>query len=330
MGDTKDSKGIPWLSTGLAVLAAAGTALGAWGTYQSNQNKGRIDDLTAQIQATQQFAAGIHDARNVLTSDQQGQAMVELSRLYALARTPQQKLVLIQIAQMSRKWQGLEAMAILIGNDEQMQPSQSEANRKVRASIDRIIANAKTEIDNEAAAKRTPAPTPTPKRTGGRHDTAEFPQPHPLAAAAQYGDAPLTQSTDAATAASAALIAALPKTVKQHGWIFLGDAAGEDANAKGPDAAILSRSATTSAHAVPHPGASITACHDINLRDAPPHGKVVSIVPQGTTVQVRAPDSPATIAFSTTSAVTGRRITARWAFVEVEATTTEGSPAGCP
>ncbi|HWT07418.1 MAG TPA: hypothetical protein VN224_16755 [Xanthomonadales bacterium] len=338
---------MPWLSTTLAILAAAGTALGAWGTYQSNQNKGRIDDLTAQIQATQQFAAGIHEARDFLSTDKQVRAMVEFSRLYTLARTPQQKLVLIQMAQFSKQWQALTAMSILMGSDE-LQASTSEADRKTLASIRTIISNAALDINKEgemhlaAAAKHdvTPKPKATPVGHGKSPKGRSTPKPTTApgtssdagsAPVATSGDAPLTQSTNAAVAASAALIAALPKTAKQRGWIFVGDVKGDDARARDPGAPILPLSASTSAHAVPQPGATITACQDVNLRDAPSgkFGKLVTIISRGTAIQVQ-PDPGVQSAFSARSVVYNGMITARWAFVEVNGTVTQDAPAGCP
>jgi hypothetical protein len=322
-----------WLSTSLAVLAAAGTALGAWGTYQSNQNKGRIDDLTAQIQATQQFAAGIHDARDVLTNDQHVKAMVELSRLYTLARTPQQKLVLIQLAQLSKQWQGLEAMATLIGNDDQLQTTTSAADRKIVASMGVIIASAQTQIAKEVAApnptpagRQTPAPRgrTTPKPTAGPRTTSVA----EAAAVAKSGDAPLTQSTNAAVAASAALIAALPRTVKQQGWIFLGDVPGSGSAAKAGGAPIIPASATTSARTVPAADTTIVACHDVNLRDVP-LGKLIAIVSPGTSLKTIKPDGTIASAFTAMSVHTRSPITARWAFVEVESAVQPNGGTGC-
>ena len=333
--DKPQGSSFTWLSTSLAVLAAAGTALGAWGTYQSTQNKGRIDDLTAQIQATQQFAAGIHDARDVLTNDQHVKAMVELSRLYTMARTPQQKLVLIQLAQLSKQWQGLEAMATLIGDDEQLQTTTSAADRKIIASMGVIIASAQTQIAQEVAMSNaapatatkvatargrsaTPKPTAAPKTTAAADS----------AAVAKSGDAPLTQSTNAAVAASAALIAALPRTVKQQGWIFLGDVAGSGNGAKTGSPAIIPASATTSARTVPPADTTIVACHDVNLRDVP-LGKLMTVVSPGTPLKTLKPDGTITSAFTAMSAHTRSPITARWAFVEVESTAQQTGGTAC-
>ena len=324
-----------WLSSSLAVLATLGTALGAWGTYQSTQNKGRIDDLTAQIQATQQFATGIHDARDVLTTDQHVKAMVELSRLYTLARTPEQKLVLIQLAQLSKQWQGLEAMATLIGNDDQLQTTTSAADRKIIASMGVIIASAQTQIAQEVAASTaTPVAAsttiaaarakPTPKPGTTRKTTAAADS----AAVAKSGDAPLTQSTNAAVAASAALIAALPRAAKQQGWVFLGDVAGSGDGAKSANAAIVPASATTSARTVPPADTTIIACHDVNLRDVP-LGKLITMVSPGTPLKTLKPDGTITSAFTAMSVRTRNPITARWAFVEVESTAQQTGGTAC-
>ncbi|HEY0394597.1 MAG TPA: hypothetical protein VGD01_08880 [Candidatus Elarobacter sp.] len=276
---------MPWVSTTLALLAAAGTALGAWGTYQSNQNKGRIDDLTAQIQATQTFAAGIHEARDFITTDKQVKAMVEFSRLYTLARTPQQKLVLIQMAQISKQWQGLDAMAILMKNDDQLQSPSSAADRKILASMGGILA---------AAAQQTKTTLPL-KGQGSSKRTAPGNN-----SAAESGDTPLTQSDNAAVAASAALIAALPKPVKQHGWIFLGDVAGADKSAQNSTTPIIANTGPTSARTIPAVATTITACKEVNLQDVP-NGKLISIVLPGTQMKTLQPDDAGVGAIATRS-----------------------------
>lgn len=277
-------------------------------TANSNANTQRLNGLQFRLQAATNFAAGVHEARDALAEKNRGiPAMVEVSRLYAVAQTPQQKLVLIQIAQLAKQQAAMLALSTLIANDPDLQPPYTDENRGTVAAINRIVQDATTQI--------AVSQTPPPARNANR------PAHTPIA---PPDDPPLTSSANHLIAASAALAASLPKTETERGWIFIGDTDGWGTHAEAPGAPLIPGTAATSAANVPPQSASVTACRDLNLRVVPfidrALGSVVGIAPAGSRLSVEKPPSPYVKridAYRSVGRRSHRQITARWAYVAV-------------
>jgi hypothetical protein len=311
-----------WLHAMALVLGLIATAVGILASFgsrnansqadianaKSNATTQRLNDLQFRLQAATNFAAGVHEARDALAEKNRGiPAMVEVSRLYAVAQTPQQKLVLIQIAQLAKQQAAMLALSTLIANDPDLQPPYTAENRGTVAAINRIVHDATTQI----AASLTPPPATNAKRA------AHMPTAPP-------DDPPLTASANHLIAASAALAASLPKTQTERGWIFVGDTDGWGTRSEAPGAQLIPGTAATSAASVPAQGASVTACSDLNLRIVPFQdgalGSVVGIAPAGSNLSVEKPPLPYPKRIDAYRAVghrSHRPITARWAYIAV-------------
>jgi hypothetical protein len=311
-----------WMHTLAFVLGLIATAVGIYASVNShsassqadaantkaNANTQKLAELQYKLQAASNFAAGIHEARDSLAEKNRGiPAMVEVSRLYAVAQTPQQKLVLIQIAQLSKQQAAMLALSTLVANDPDLRPPFTDENRGSVAAITRIMRAATAQI----AVSQTPQPKPAANR----------PANTPIA---PPDDPSLTASSNHLIAASAALAASLPKTESERGWIFVGDADGWGGGAELPQARLISGTAATSSPTVPLEKATLTLCRDTNIRVVPfldgALGTVVGIAPSGTVVTVVHPPPPygkRIDAYRAVSRRTGRHITARWAYVVV-------------
>ncbi len=326
-----------WAHFATLMLGLIGTAIGIFATYQSNiansqakANADHLQTLQVQLQAASTFANGIHEARDALAkSDKSGiAAMVEVSRLYEVATTPQQKLVLIQIAQLSKQQAAMLALSTLVANDPELQ-SPAEGDRATVASIGRILRAATTQLAESATPPPTAPPTPHKHSASrGGHPATPAPTPPPPA-----DDPALTSSSNHLVAANAALVASLPKTEAQQGWVFAGDVRGWNAQAAQDNARFIQYTSSLSTSVVPVPKQTVVACRDVNLRTVPLSngnlGAVVGIAAQGTTLTVEKPpdvNPPVRSAIKTVSKVTGSQITARWIYVTIAAAPTKGSP----
>jgi hypothetical protein len=326
-----------WAHFATLLLGLIGTAIGIFATYQSNvansqakANADHLQTLQVQLQAASTFANGIHEARDALArSDTSGgiPAMVEVSRLYEVATTPQQKLVLIQIAQLSKQQAAMLALSTLVANDPELQ-SPAEGDRATVASIGRILRAATTQLAESATPP--PAARPAPHKHGatrGGHPATPAPTPPPPA-----DDPALTSSSNHLVAANAALVASLPKTEAQQGWVFAGDVMGWSPEASQDNARFIQYTSSLSSSVVPAPKQMVVACRDVNLRTVPLSngslGTVVGIAAQGTTLTVEKPpdvNPPVRSAIKTVSKVTGNHITARWIYVTIAAAPTKAS-----
>jgi hypothetical protein len=312
----------------VVALGALGTLLGTISGIWSGYNSGRISQLSTQLQSTQQFAAGIHDARDVLSTDPHIRAAVEVSRLYTLAGTPEQKLVVIQVAQLAGQNESISALATLVGSDETIK-SASKSDQPAVDAINRIFAQAR----NEVGKSPSPSPTPTLKPQSNvslvlpAHSATPSPRPSPSPtispSPSPLDDPPLTGSQDPSVAANAALLVSLPPAGSVEGWVFLGDIY---RNATPQSTAFVPATPTTTATQAPAAGDRIFSCGDLNVRDVPFHngqlGKPLSVLGQGTPMTVRLSDPSNAQSFLKTydgiGTKTGKPITAIWAFVYVD------------
>ena len=323
-----------WAHTAALLLGLIATAVGIYASISShtasNQadaagaqakvNSDRLNDLQYKLVAATTFATGIHEARDALAEKNRGvPAMVEVSRLYAVATTAQQKLVLIQIAQLAKQQAALSALSTLVANDPDLQPPYTDANRGSVAAINRIVRDATVQI----AVSQTPQPKPAKLA--------------PHAPTAPPDDPALTASTNHLVAASAALAASLPKTESEQGWIFVGDVDGWGPDAERRSATLIPGTATTSSAVVPLPGTAVIACRDLNIRVVPflddALGAVTGIVSAGTELAVDNPPKPypARIdAYRTLGRRSKREITARWVHVSVAAAVAKPTSAPSP
>ncbi len=266
-----------WLAAnGIALLAGTGAFLGVVGGIFTAVNTSRINNINTVYQSDKDFAGAIHSVAAILsskTSDPTGMhAMVEYAALYADTESVPHKLVLVEMAQTAGQNQAMIVLSHLAQADDGVQSPRDG---------DVLPANAiKSDINKTAtSAIQSAAPSPSP----GAIATGSNGNLVPTA------DAPLTQSNNLTVRANASLVEALPLN-NVSGWIFVGDATGKDRHNNG--ATLDGWSKTISSETVPGAGAVVTACKDLNIRQAPYEngalGAIVGIAPRGSIVVVDA------------------------------------------
>jgi hypothetical protein len=301
---------------GLAVLLGAiATLLSTTNRCTISDQQATLDSLKFQSASNERFEVAVDRLHDLLAvPDKMGggnRPMVEFAGLYSIANV-QQKLILIEMAQIANQDRSLEALSALAENDDAIinpAPSDEAEAAKIDAIVAGIQQRAQQAISLAVLQKATKV-TKVPD------------------------DPPLTQSVNATVRANANVLAALP-VESAKGWIFIGDASGNQLKAYYANLDEATR--TTTAPAVPSKeNATLTACRPVNIRAIPfqPNGAlgpIISIARPGTVMQTTrdSADQFQQIIRSQSAFNSRKPITARWIYVSVTSQTPGPVPASC-
>lgn len=299
------------LKSTAVVLGAVATILSTYNRCSINNQQATLDTLKFQSQSNQKFEDTVDKLHDLLAEkDEVGagnRPMVEFAGLYSIANV-QQKLILIEMAQIAGQERALEALSALAENDEAIK-SPAPSDKAEAAKIDADLGG----IQQRAQQAISAAATPEPRKPVKLPD-----------------DPPLTQSINPVVRANASVLAALP-VAEANGWVFIGDASGNELANRYAQLDQVTR--TTTARYVPHPNESLTACKDVNIRTIPfqPSGElgsVVSIARPGTVMEATTDASGLfqRILYSHSAFNKREPISARWIHVSVTAQSPAPSP----
>lgn len=257
-----------------AILAGFATLLGAWSTHQSVANGDALNNLRFAKQNATDFAAAISQARPYFANPKaQIESMIEVSRLWAVADSVQEKLVLFEIAKVSQQNRATDVLKVLATGDAQLHPADKSSRDAIAINafnselLSIVDSGSRSPSSSDRAALSADASPLQPVSVRSASPPASSASPTPETPTAPL-DVALTKSTNSAVATSARLIVALGQAKDTTGWVFLGDALDSKGGAAVATAFFEPGTATSSTDRPVTAGDFIT-CSDLNLRASP-------------------------------------------------------------